>query len=342
MVDYLIIGQGIAGTILASDLLSKGRSVKIIDHYNAVSSSHISAGVINPVTGRRLVKSWFVDELLPEAKKRYQQLSDELDFECFTEMPIHRIATNQRDLNDWLAKVDNVFIKPLAKEDQDEIGSTSTGVSIHGGGIVAMGKLITALRTKWRKAGQLEEGVFNINSLKIHPDSISSGKVNAKRIIFCEGYQAAKNPLFEHLPFVLTKGELLTIKHSELPEDRIIISGHSIIPQGNGIFKVGATYDWDDISETTTDKAAHKILKTLEPILGSSYNVLDHHAGIRPTVKDRRPLVGHHPKYSNVWILNGMGSKGALLVPWLSRHLLRHIELSEPLRNDVNIQRFNF
>jgi glycine/D-amino acid oxidase-like deaminating enzyme len=76
-VDYLIIGQGLCGTFLSWNLLKEGRRVIVIDESRPFSSTKVASGVINPITGRRMVKTWMIDELLPFAKRAYEQLGAE-------------------------------------------------------------------------------------------------------------------------------------------------------------------------------------------------------------------------------------------------------------------------
>jgi len=223
MLDYLIIGQGITGTMLAWELLSRGYKIKLVDKYDVSSPSSIAAGVINPVTGRRMVKTWMADTLLPKAYESYQNLSNTLDFECFTQMPIYRFTNSTRDLNDWLAKAnEEPLIRPMT---QDEVvpGAPAGGVIILGGGIVHMQKLIEASRKLWEKSGILQKASFQINELRITEQHVEWRNHIATKMVFCEGFHASANPMFHHLPFVLTKGELLTIEHHSLPEDKILM-----------------------------------------------------------------------------------------------------------------------
>ena len=54
-VDYLIIGQGLAGSLLAWELIQRRCSVVVVDNGNE-NASQIAAGLINPITGMRFVK----------------------------------------------------------------------------------------------------------------------------------------------------------------------------------------------------------------------------------------------------------------------------------------------
>ena len=74
-------------------------------------------------------------------------------------------------------------------------------------------------------------------------------------------------------------------------------------------------------------------------MINCKYEVLEHFAGVRPTVKDRRPLVGLHPNHPNMYILNGLGTRGVMLGPFLAHQLFNYIENNIPLDEEINIDR---
>ncbi|MCB0503747.1 MAG: FAD-binding oxidoreductase, partial [Bacteroidetes bacterium] len=104
--DYIVVGQGIAGTCLAFQLLMSGKTVLVIDEYNPNSSSNVATGIINPITGRKMVKSWMVDELLPYAKTFYERIEVELDIRFYFSKPIFKIFTGVQEQNEWLLRSD--------------------------------------------------------------------------------------------------------------------------------------------------------------------------------------------------------------------------------------------
>ena len=75
-VEFLIIGQGISGTFLSFYLHQNKRSFLVIDNPETTSASNVAAGIINPVTGRRIVDTWMIGEILPFAWHAYQQIGD--------------------------------------------------------------------------------------------------------------------------------------------------------------------------------------------------------------------------------------------------------------------------
>ena len=164
--------------------------------------------------------------------------------------------------------------------------------------------------------------------------------IKAKHIVFAEGFGMHANPYFNDLPLDGTKGELFIIKAPELDLDVIINTSVFILPLGNHLFKVGATYNWKDKTDVPTKEGKAELLIRIMEILNCDFEIVEHFAGVRPTVKDRRPLVGTHPDHVNVHILNGLGTRGVMLAPAMAKVLFEHVELGKPLDVAVDIKRF--
>lgn len=182
---------------------------------------------------------------------------------------------------------------------------------------------------------------FDYNELEVLPNSVSYKGISAKNVVFAEGFGMIHNPYFKYLPMQGSKGEYLVIEAKELQERNIIKSSFFLIPLGNDLYKVGATYNRDQKDNGITEDAKEELQKKLDSLLNCAYKVIGQEAGVRPTVKDRRPLVGKHPKYNNLWVLNGFGSHGIMIAPWASKALYERIEIDTPLLDEMDIERFN-
>src|SRR5436853_6508820 len=75
-IDYLIVGQGICGTFLSYFFAQENKSFVVVDKNEAITPSKVSAGIINPVTGRRMVKVWMAEEVIAFAKEAYGELGN--------------------------------------------------------------------------------------------------------------------------------------------------------------------------------------------------------------------------------------------------------------------------
>jgi glycine oxidase len=111
-----------------------------------------------------------------------------------------------------------------------------------------------------------------------------------------------------------------------------------LVPLGNDLYKIGATYEWDDKSQLPTEKGKQELLEKLKEIINCEFEVIDHLAGVRPTVRDRNPLVGTHPDHNSIHILNGLGTRGVMLAPFLAVKLFDFIEngITLPIEMDCN------
>jgi len=345
MIDYLIVGQGLAGTVLAHLLLKNGKNVLVIDAIHPSSSSKIAAGIFNPVTGRRVVKSWMADTLIPFAHTYYKSLEIELEDIFYFPMDVIEIVQNVKDRNEWEGRMSDPGMKNyLVGNTPDQLYEEAVHpyeklFRISNSGWLNISKLIHLFKQKLIESGKLLELFMDYSLIKVNKDKILCGNIECRNIIFCDGYNVRNNLFWNQLPLVPAKGEILTITCKNLPEDFILMSGIFILPIGNKLFRVGATYEWDFFDEQPSEKGMKDLLERLNRILKLPYEIVDHNAGIRPTVKDRRPLLGRHHEYENVFVFNGLGTKGVQLAPYFAKMFVEFLD-GKDLLNEVNVARF--
>lgn len=345
--DFLLVGHGLAGGILAHTLASNGYAVLVIDAPTENSASRVAAGLINPLAGKRLAKSWLADTLVPFAVNFYLNLEEQTGEKLFFPKPILKLFSSVEDQNNWMGRsagnaygdfVQTVFTQlPASPTVHQEPG----GVLINKGGYVDVPLLLQTLRRLRVQKGELLSETFDISYLQVAEEQVRYKNVVARNLIFCEGHQATQNPFFRWLPFALNKGEVLKIK-SPVPLDNDYIYNKAVyvLPKENTYLRVGATYNWRDVDEQPTAAGLEELKGKIEDILKVPYTVEGHAAGIRPAVRDRRPLIGTHPEYLRIKIFNGMGSKGVMMAPYLAHHLMRVLAHQEELLPEINIFRY--
>ncbi|MGZ4033945.1 MAG: NAD(P)/FAD-dependent oxidoreductase [Bacteroidia bacterium] len=346
--NYIIVGQGLAGTILAQTFLSEGKSVIIIDEKGFSNASAIAAGLYNPVVFKRLVKSWLADELLPFMDKFYPEAENLLGAKFYFKKHILKPFAEEQEKVLWLKKCNEEIGKYLSKTIYDDYLSDIIYNPLGASEIVEAGNLdtgsfLTSFRNYFKKKEALIEEKFNYDSLIISENSITYKNIQADKIIFCEGYRTNENPYFSWLLFKLTKGEIITIKLDPahvIPMDKVINKGVFILPLGNNIYKVGATYEWTDLSEDPTEKGKSDLIDKLQKVIKVPFEIIDHQAGIRPTVNDRRPLIGLHPEHRSLGVFNGLGTKGVMLAPYFAKQFYDFLEHQLPLNKEADIARF--
>lgn len=291
----------------------------------------------------RLVKTWKADILFPFAIRTYSELEEILGSRFWFGMNILKIPRTPDELQTFEQKsVNPEFFHFLISDSKKNISCLKqTGnYEITSSGYLDLANLISEYRIKLLNDKMLLPLVCQINNLDISSNKVTWNGTSFGKVIFCDGFHSVVNPLFSWLPFVPAKGELLSIQCEHLPPDRIIMKDIFLIPVGNQLFKAGSTYSWDYINEDPTSEGYRQLIEKIDNLLDCPYSVVEHHAGIRPTVKDRKPFLGLHPVYRNIGIFNGLGAKGASLSPYYAHHLAEYLEEGKALDSEVDIKRY--
>lgn len=344
--DFLIVGQGIAGTWLSYFLDKARASYLVIDLPDAKAPSRIAAGIINPVTGRRYLTTWMADTLLPFVAEAYTNLGQELSINAisrreiidFFPTPQMRLAFLEQ------AEEQQAYMQTSSSEQQTyhELFHYDLGYGIIRPAYTAhLDNLLPAWRDKLRKERRLIEEKLDHSLLQISDNAVRYGDWQAKKMIFCDGLSQPLHPAFENLPFAPNKGEALLLDIPDLPQDNIYKRGMMLVPLAQpGKWWLGSGYQWNfpDLEPTSTFR--EKAEELLRHWLKLPYSVTGHLAGNRPATIERRPFVGLHPHYPAIGILNGLGTKGCSLAPYLAQQFCDHLLFNTPLQPEVDIHRF--
>ncbi|MCK0190986.1 FAD-dependent oxidoreductase [Arenibacter sp. F20364] len=344
MVDYLIVGLGLAGISFCEVLDRNKKSFKVISD-DSQTSSVVAGGLYNPVTLKRFTLAWNAKEQLDLAIPFYSQLEQKLNVQLDYKIPIMRRFASINEQNLWFEASDKPnlghFVAPkIYSNDNPNLESPYGYGEVLYTGRIDTAVLLSHYRQYLMHKNLMLRETFDFEVLKMEDGFVEYRGSKAKGIVFATGFGIKKNPYFNYLPLNGTKGELLTIKAPALKEERVIKSSVFIIPMGQDLYRVGATYKWKDKSNTPTEECKQELLQKLNTFLKCSYEVVDHVAGIRPTVSDRKPLVGRHPEYENMYLLNGLGSRGVMIAPMASQQLYGFIENKEALEPEMDLSRF--
>lgn len=346
-IDFLIIGQGLAGSLLAWELMQRGARIIIVDD-GRENASQVAAGLINPVTGMRLVKSDRVDELLPFAKIYYGRLSALFGQDFLVEKTMLRFLRSEVDIERGRTRLNDpeyaaYLARILAPSDFPHPFQSCRGLlEQKQTGYLRTRALLGALRKFFIGQGCYRQAPFGHQALRIGKTQ-QWHDLNPKQTIFCEGYRLNENPWFSWLPLQAVKGEILTLENEISRPESMLNFGNWLIPIEPNRYRIGATFDRNGVDTTPTEAAKKQLLQALaeiEPQFSSNCRVIDHHANMRPCTPDRMPLLGRHPNNPNLWIFNGFGSKGSLQIPWYGRHLADAVLNASVLEQHCNIERF--
>ena len=335
----VIVGQGLAGSCLALELLRRGQEPLVIDCSEPNAASMVAAGLFNPVTSRVKTSTWMAEVLFPFLHAFYQRNEIRLKEKFYFPIPMYRPFTEISDQQGW-AKENHPFVSNIhfSSVHGSWVKDPFGGIELKDSGYVDTAAFVLAVRKELKSLGLYVEQTLDLKSLSIDELSHEYRVPNA-RVIFCEGIRIKENPWFSWLPVSALKGETVLVK-TQLPEDIIFNRGVYLVPTVDpGMFKVGATYDRSQIPGNS-EKGLEELSKKTEALILGSYQVKAQNWGFRPVVTDRRPIIGSHPEKKDLVVFNGLGTKGVTLAPWFASRLADWLEGKDTLPEEVNINRF--
>ena len=342
--DYLIVGSGLSGVMLCEALRKRGKTFKVISN-KSQQASIVASGLYNPVVLKRFNKAWDAEKHLPVAMSAYEELELFLGIKIDYKLPIYRLFSSIEEQNNWIIASDKIPLKPYLISNIKSNNNQNIYAPYGYGEVKNTGRIDTKLLLEsysnlLNNEKLISHESFEYDKLKISNKLVYKA-IESENIIFSEGFGVRQNPFFNYLPIEGTKGELIIINAPKLNSEVIIKSSVFIIPIGKNNYLVGSTYAWDDFNNDPTINAKNKLLNKLDKLILCPYKVVYQRAGIRPTVIDRRPLVGQHKSHQNLYILNGLGSRGVLIAPTVANALINLIEDKLPLQKEINISRFD-
>lgn len=343
-VDYIIVGFGLAGLAFVAELEKANKSFIVIDD-NLNKPSRVVGGMYNPIILKRFTPAWHAHEMWQVAHSLYLKLESKFSKKYIFPLEVRRILQSIEEQNNWVVASDKAvmseYMNPnITTETVKGIKAPYGFGKLKNVGRVAGEMLLEDYKNYLKQKNLIKIETFDYNALDIKENQIIYKKIIAKKVVFSEGSYVDQNPFFNYLPMQVAKGELLVINVPDLTMDFTLKSSVFMVPYGDQHYVVGATYNWQDKSFDPTATAQKEIEEKLKRFLDLPYRIVDTKVGIRPTVKDRRPLVGQHPKYANLAVLNGLGTRGVIIAPAIAKILFNAIENHEPIPVEMNILRF--
>lgn len=318
--ENLIVGLGLAGSAAAWTLIRDGQSVIVVDAGHANSASRVAAGLITPVTGRRLVRSPGYESEWKTAVEFYRWVEDRTGTEFFEERPMIRLFADKQAREHYLQQSRDFQLAEWNGPVQAG-GPEQHGVVMAQAGRLDVCRYLQATQNWLKNEGRFFRSAFHQKDWQ--PEQIltlDSQRIRARRLILATG--AETHPHFPEVPNHPTRGDVLTVRIPEYLCDQVVHRSIWIVPHRDGTQTVGSTYDWSNPDPHPSAAGRQEILKKLNRIVDGDVDVIDHKAGVRPTMKDYRPVVGRHPELPGIFVLNGLGSRGALRAPHVAQRLL--------------------
>lgn len=342
----LIVGQGLAGTLLHWQFVKRGMEVQVVDNGWKSSASIGAAGLFNPIVFRRFLMAWRSTDFLPEALLVYKLFEKQLDVQLAHEVPYVKVFGHADDPDVWKDRCEKlpynefmhsdvpIDVKALPLKSNFGIGKVT------GTGWIDLPTMLNGYREHLIQQGLLNQEAFDYESLSLVDSHVLWKGEKFDTVVFCEGYKGIENPWFSYLPLRKNKGETLWIECDALPDNYILNRNIFVVPLPDGRYRVGATYDYKSQDILPSEEGRQFLQTKFEELIEADYRVTEQWAGIRPAVSDRRPLLGRHTDYRQLAIFNGLGSRGVMNAPTLSRELVAYLIDGMPLDSEADIARF--
>lgn len=340
--DYLIVGQGLAGSCVALQLLKQGKRILVIDQYNEHAATQVAAGLFNPITGRLMAKTWKADVLFPYLHEFYRAAELFTGERFFYSMPVYRPFISIEEQNEWMGKSARADLAAyietveVTSAERTLVKNPYGGLTLKQCGYLDTMKFTHAVRKHLLQQDALLDQMFDETALTFTEQGVEYGKIRTGRIIFCQGVAALSGKLFSWLPIRSLKGETLTLQ-TDQHISMIYNRGVYVVPD---IWKVGATYQANDLTPEVTSLARLELTEKLDALISFPYQIVNQSWGMRPTTPDRKPILGPHPEQSKAVIFNGLGTKGVSLAPYFSGVLTDWLENKAPINKEVDIERY--
>ncbi len=341
-VRYIIVGKGLAGSLIAFQCIKRSIPFIMVDLPGYSTSSQKAAGIINPLTGRKFVKTWIYEELYPAFLSVYREMEQYFDSQYLRECKIIRALQSVKDQNNW-------DVRKLTPEAESYMHNNTDISDYHGvihekmgyGHVDGFQLNIPAILndiTSYLMDNQLLlEEKFDFEALKMTGNTVQYKSIKAEGIIFCEGFRVVENPFFKSLPFDPSKGEVLKVDIPNLETNHLMKDGIFVAPVFDDYFWVGSNYKHGDLEEKTTAEGREWLENNLNKIIKSDYEIKEHVTAVRPSTKRRKPLIGTHPEYRNIHLFNGLGTKGSSLGPYFSIQFMDYLEGKGGLNEEVDV-----
>ncbi|HCC21182.1 MAG TPA: hypothetical protein DEP88_08040 [Verrucomicrobiales bacterium] len=345
-VGYLIIGQGLAGSALALELINRGERVLVVDRQDPGSSSRVAAGLITPLTGKGMNPAWRQREYLDIAKGYYRKLESESGRKLYHSTPTVRIFQSEKEREKWRAK--HCEYKEWAFDTEapdDPIRSGFGAIEMPEGAWLDTLAYLQVVQDRLIDAKAWRQGSFYESDVQFLPDGVQWKDVKAEKIILCQGAYglsgvAGYDGWFGNVAHRSAKGEILSLRVGGLDESKRYHANGWLAPREGGLWKAGANYEWKVLDSNSTDAGKEEVLNKLRTWIGEDdvqMEVIGHEAGVRPIIRNSRPIVGFHSKHSNVGFFNGLGSKGTLMAPAVAAHFAAFLCGECELDNELKI-----
>lgn len=338
--EVAIVGFGVAGASIAIRFLEAGIPVLIFDNSHEMDSSRVAAGLLNPYAPKRLMPGWRGLEFAEESHLFYTKIQALSGIPFYISKPIYRIFPNQHYKTDWEKRqvehpesISESFKSP----DHEWLHAHFDGAQIYGTGVADGRGFMLAAHKICAGFHYFDPEKFKHKELQETEHGFSYKNYTFKHIIYAEGLNYTSNPLLQHLDLNPLKGDVLRIRINNFNPTYIYQTQQFLAEtEEKGVFKFGSTYLLEFQSELPQEEEKKFLIQKLDEMFKGEYEIINHQAGLRPCSFDRKPYLGRIKEGLNAFVYNGLGSKGYLMAPTLSKMLFDHIQHGTEIDPEMN------
>ena len=321
--DFLIIGQGMAGTLLSYELMRAGKSVLIIDKKEVHNTSLVASAVINPLVGKNWTLAKDAERIIPLALETYQQLNHLLQADLVQQKSLlvfHRDEVSKQNFSKQI-EVGNPYLR------EENVTEQSAWDAPFGFGKVAPVYTVDAqeLLNKWsrylRTKNALLEEKIRFDELKFSGDTIQYKDITAENLVFCEGAIGRQNPFFPSLTFTQNRGDALLLSIPHLSPEHIYHKDFRLVPHRDNLFWCGSNYIWEYDTLEPNIEWRIQTENALKSWLKLPFEIVDHWVAERPTTAGQQSLLLRHQQHKNLYFFNGLGTRGFSAGPSLAKEM---------------------
>lgn len=340
MVDYLIVGGGFAGYFFAHQLVKNNKTFYLYD-VEERSASRVSAGIVNPVVLKKFTTIWLAMEQITALRQTLDEMLTYLGENFWIDEPVYRLFHDADEKKLWLEKSLEEDLKTFLSSDihfLEQVSNPEGAGKVEKSGRINVERFFQCFSRYLTPHGMLKQEFFDYDQLDA--DNKSYQGLHYKHVIFCEGMNVKDNKFFSFIPVVPNKGHQLNVRITDFSIAHTVKKKHFLFPLNEKDYYYGGTYDRNFTDENMDPAAVSKLDEGLKQIITMPYGILKVRTGFRPTVADRRPILGAHPSHSDLFVFNGLGARGILNGNFFAKELFDHIENKHPLRPEVDLKRF--
>lgn len=341
MSDFLIIGGGVIGMMLARELSGAGAEVTLVERRGcAEESSWAGGGIVSPLYPWRYKEA--VTALATWSQSSYVLLAQELIEETGFDPELRQKGMFMVSVEDaadavlWaeqhhrpLSRVSSEFLyekEPYLKPGFSQALWMPEVASIRNPRLGRSLRQSLQVRKNIRVLEHQSVQHLIVEGEQVRGVETAQGPVYAQHTVIAAGAWSSEllKPLGLALPVEPVHGQMMLFKAPVGLVNRVVLmDGRYVIPRNDGRVLVGSTLEYIGFEKRTTEEAREALYETAINIVPAlAEHPVEHHwSGLRPGSPEGVPFIGAVPGYRGLSVNAGHFRNGLVLAPASTRLL---------------------